>query len=152
MKKLRILFIVALVFLIRVMLSVAFKRIPAHHWMVYLSVGSVVVLGLLITLKMWVVSRELDSRLESLASLRRTFRELDHIRISLGDSNHNHMYIANESANATTVTRIQVSEEQKPVPAYPGGQTDLDASRFSNDSKSDPESRLARVLKDDYPL
>ena len=158
MKQLRFIFIVAVVHLIRVMITVAIgKRVDPIT--IGLSVGFVVVFGVLITLRMVSVSRELDDRLKFLATFREADQELERVATQIVWDGGTHLYVANEAALPNVVTPISLVGDTW-VPGSPIAVAQPVAVELTVPDKPgvpayqepDPESRLARVLKDDYPL
>lgn len=103
------------------LVMILFRAHRALSWMVFVSAGLVLLLGLLITIKLVLFERGLEVRLERLATLARAREEVEKIESSVID----------HQLSGALEERIQ-----ERVPA--------------EDPK--PDSRLARVLRDDYPL
>jgi len=159
-KKLRFFFIVAMVFLIKVMMTIAIGR-PVDPLKICMGVLGVVGIGLLITLRVWSVNKELDERLDRLAELREVGRRLEHARTNIGvrwDGNQ-YMYLSPERARSNTVTPMSFNNglwvEGHPVAvgSLPTA-VEVPENKTSESEPQEPsqENRLTRVLKDDYPL
>jgi hypothetical protein len=160
-KQLRFIFIVALVNLIRVMITVAIGM-RVDPIAIGLSVGFVVLAGLLTTLKMLTISRELDDRLKSLAAFRGASQELERVETQFRDISYNgerHLYVVNADG-ASLVSPISLSEDGAtwvagaPIaigsPPVAIEQPVADNPKIPEEPT--PENRLSRVLKDNYPL
>lgn len=143
MKNLRFIFIIALGFLIVTLTSVAIGR-PVRPTLIALSVGPVIFFGLMIAFRMKSVERELEERLRSFASISRLSQELE-LRVALirNDSSYN------------TVTPMLYNIETGLWTAESGVEIKPTLEREVLESpvqELTPESRFARILKDNYPL
>ncbi len=142
MKHLKFILIIALVHLIRVMISVAIGR-HITPVTIGVSVGCVVFLSLLLTLKMRSVSRELDHKLKVLAELREVDRELDRVLTQYRSS-------ASEATQSNTVTPISlVGDTWVAGASIPVSNPPIEPPAAE---PNPTENRLTRVLKDNYPL
>lgn len=156
MKKLRFFFIIAMVFLIKVMVTIAIGR-PVDPLKICMGVLGVVGIGLLITLRVWSVNKELDERLKNLASIRSDIARTELIMVGSGSR----ALFSTERTHPNTVTPMSfingVWVEGTPVDvASLSAATNVVVNQPSESNPQepgpDPENRLARVLKDDYPL
>jgi hypothetical protein len=159
-KKLRFFFIVAMVFLIKVMMTIAIGR-PVDPLKICMGVLGVVGIGLLITLRVWSVNKELDERLKRLAELREVGRRIEQAttNIDVRLDGGQYIYVSNDRVPSNTVTPMSFINglwvEDNPI-AVPTRPTAVEApeNKTSETEPKEPsrENRLTRVLKDDYPL
>ena len=110
---------------------------PVRPTLIALSVGPVIFFGLMIAFRMKSVERELEERLRSLASISRLSQELE-LRVA---------HIRNDSSYNTVTPmlyNIETGVEIKPT---------LEREVLESPVQElTPESRFARILKDNYPL
>jgi hypothetical protein len=127
------------------LVMILFRAHKAHSWMVFVSAGLVLLLGLLITIKLMLFERGLEERLARLATLRAAHEELNALEIHIGEQFEGRA--RQVGSLLENVTPINPQVFQAFIDELEAG------SKAKAESKEPkPDSRLARVLRDDYPL
>lgn len=141
MKQLKIILTLTIANLIRILISVAMGR-HVNPILIGLSVGIVVLIGVLISLRMRSIEKELSQRLEGLASFRRIERELGHRIAGLQAS-----ILNSPTPNVTPISMVNGVWVVGPPVSDP-----VVSNPKEPEQGPPPESRFARILRDNYPL